>query len=87
MSVELTENLRHTSTMSMAEIQEAIQKLPSDEQTTLAVWLWSQAGAELSPAEEGELLASLDKAAEQLDSGQGVPLQELRPMIKRWSTN
>ena len=35
--------------------------------------------------EEAALLARLDKAAAELDAGEGVPLQRVREKIRGWS--
>ena len=59
---------------TIAEIQEAIQKLPANEKSALAVWLQSQEEPMISEAEEKALLARLDKAAAELDAGKGIPL-------------
>ena len=71
---------------TMIEIQEAIEHLPAPEKKALSAWLSSQNGAEMSEAEEAALLASLDKAAHQLDAGQGVPIDEVRKMVPQWAT-
>jgi len=36
-------------------------------------------------SEEAALLASLDKAAAELDSGKGVPIERVREDIRRWA--
>ena len=63
---------------TVAEIQEAIQKLPSKEKSALTAWLESQAEPVMSAQEESALLARLDKA--ELDAGQGVPIEKVRAM-------
>ena len=71
--------------MSMiTEIQEAIEKLPANEKSALATWLQSQEEPTMSAAEEKALLARLDKAAAELDAGQGVPLERVREKIRGW---
>jgi hypothetical protein len=38
-------------------------------------------------SEEAALVASLDKAAAELDSGKGVPLERVRENIREWATS
>jgi hypothetical protein len=57
----------------MTQIQEAISRLPANEKSALAAWLQSQKEPALSESEETALLARLDKAAAELESGKGVP--------------
>jgi predicted transcriptional regulator len=38
-------------------------------------------------SEEAALLASLDKAAAELDAGKGVPLERVREDIREWATS
>jgi hypothetical protein len=74
------------STMAtIAEIQEAIEKLPANEKSALAAWLQSQEEPIISEAEEKALLARLDKAAAELDVGKGVPLARVREKIRGWA--
>jgi hypothetical protein len=75
-----------TSVSTMTEIQGAIEKLPVKEKKALSTWLSSQDESEMSAAEEAALLASLDKAARQLDEGQGVPLNEARNRMRQWAS-
>jgi hypothetical protein len=70
---------------SITEIQEAIEKLPSGEKSALAAWLQSKEEPIMSEAEEAALLARLDKAAAELDAGQGVPLERVREKIRGWA--
>jgi hypothetical protein len=63
---------------TIAEIQEAIEKLPQQQKEALSKWLLSH--------EEVCLLASLEKAERQLDSGQGVPLNKARDIIRGWAS-
>jgi ABC-type Na+ transport system ATPase subunit NatA len=37
-------------------------------------------------SEEAALLVSLDKAAAELDAGEGVPLERVRENIREWAT-
>ena len=71
---------------SMIEIQKAITKLPPKEKSALAAWLRSQDETRMSEHEETALLATLDKAAGELDSGRGVPAARVREMVGQWLT-
>lgn len=71
---------------TVTEIQEAIRKLPRKEQAALAAWLESQQEPAMSEREEAALLAALDKAARELDTGQGVPAEAVREMVGKWAT-
>ncbi len=71
---------------TITEIQAAIGQLPPNEKSALAVWFQSQEDPQMSEAEETALLASLDKAAAQLDAGKGVPIERVREDIRRWAT-
>lgn len=68
------------------EIQDAIEKLSSKEKSAISVWLESQEAPLMSEREEAALLARLDKAAQELDAGKGVPLKEVRGMVGKWAT-
>jgi hypothetical protein len=70
---------------TITEIQEAIGKLPEKEKSVLATWLQSQEEPVLSKSEEAALLARLDKAAAELDAGEGVPLERVRERIRGWA--
>ena len=70
---------------TIAEIQEAIQKLPADEKSALAAWLQSQEEPIISEVEEKALLTRLDKAAAELDAGKGLPLACVREKIRGWA--
>ena len=69
---------------TIAEIQEAIEKLPANEKSALAAWLQSQEEPIISKAEEKPLLARLDKAAAELAAGKGVPIARVREEICGW---
>jgi hypothetical protein len=71
---------------TIAEIQRAIESLPHEEQEALAAWMESRTEPVLTPAEEDLLRARLDEASGQLDSGQGVPLDDVRLMLAQWTT-
>src|SRR5579885_2047156 len=70
---------------TITEIQEAIGRLPAKEKSALAAWLQSQDEPVLSKSEEAALLARLDKAAAELDAGEGVPLERVREKIRGWA--
>ncbi len=70
---------------TVAEIQKAIEKLTPKDQDALAVWLQSREEPILSKQEEAALLASLDKAAAQLDAGHGVPIETVRERVAKWA--
>ena len=70
---------------TITEIQAAIEKLPESEKSALAVWLQSQEEPIMSETEEAALLARLDKAAAELDAGQGVSLRRVREKIRGWA--
>ena len=71
---------------TITEIQSAIGKLPAKERSALAAWLRSQDKPLMSEREEAALLASLDKAATELDAGRGVPVERVREMMGQWLT-
>jgi hypothetical protein len=56
----------------ITEIQDAIAKLQPKEKSALAAWLQSQEEPIMSEAEEKALLASLDRAAAELDAGKVI---------------
>ncbi len=70
---------------TITEIQEAIVRLPAHEKSALSAWLQSQEEPVMSEAEEAALLASLDKAAAELDAGEGIPIARVREDIRRWA--
>jgi hypothetical protein len=70
---------------TIAQIQEAIEKLPANEKSALSAWLQSQEEPIISEAEEKALLARLDKASAELDAGNGVPLARVREKIRGWA--
>jgi hypothetical protein len=79
--------LRHIRRVStIAEIQDAIEKLPPQDKQALSTWLASQEEMEMPADEEAALLASLEKAERELDSGKGVPLDKARDMVRRWAS-
>lgn len=71
---------------TMTEIQQAIQQLPPEEKKATSACLSSQGDLEISEQEEAALLASLDKAARQLDVGEGVPIEQVRKLVGQWAS-
>ena len=71
---------------TITEIQEAIVKLPPKERSALVAWLGSQDEMRMSESEEAALLAALDKAADELDAGRGLPVARVREMVGQWLT-
>ena len=71
---------------TLTEIQRAIEKLPDREKKALSAWLASSQEGDLPGPEEAALLASLDRAARELDAGRGVPIEEVQRMARRWAT-
>jgi hypothetical protein len=59
--------------------------LPAKEKSALSAWLQSQDEPVLSKSEEATLLARLDKAAAELNAGEGVPLERVREKIRGWA--
>ena len=71
---------------TVVEIQSAIEKLSRKEKSALTNWLESQEEPVMSTQEEAALLTRLDKAARELDAGQGVPIEQVRGMVRKWAT-
>jgi hypothetical protein len=69
---------------TLAEIQEAVIRLPGNEKKALQMWLDSQVEPLMPPREEQRLLQLLDEAMRKIDAGQGVPLDEVRKRIGSW---
>jgi len=60
--------------------------VPSDgEQAALAAWLDSRRASSLSTQTEDSLLRSLDEATRDIDSGKGVPIEEVRMRVASWA--
>jgi hypothetical protein len=70
---------------TLAEIQEAVARLPGNERRALQLWLSSQIEPELTAEEEQRLLCSLDEAARDMDAGKGVPMEEVRKRVASWA--
>ena len=71
---------------TVAEIQEAIERLSAKDKAALAAWLESQEEPAMSDREEAALLASLKLAERELDSGQDVPIEEVRTRVAKWAS-
>ena len=69
---------------TLAEIQEAVIRLPDDERKALSLWINSQNAPEMSAAEEQRLIRSLDEAIRDVDAGKGVPIEEVRKLVSSW---
>jgi hypothetical protein len=67
----------YTPMSTVGEIQDAIERLTPKDQAALTAWLESREEPILSKQQEAALLASLEKAAAQLDAGQGVPIERI----------
>jgi len=62
---------------TLAEIQDAVAQLPTNERKALQLWLNSQAEPEMTPQEEERLLQYLDKAVHDIDAGKGAPIHKV----------
>jgi len=80
------ENAIFIAMSTVVDIQKAIERLPQKDQAALTAWLQSRDEPILSKQEEAVLLASLDKAAAELDAGQGVPIETVRERVAKWAT-
>ena len=70
---------------TLAEIQNAVARLPIDEKKALSLWLNSQTEPEMTAQEEQQLLRSLDEAVRDLDAGKGVSIEEARKRVVSWA--
>ena len=70
---------------TLAEIQDAVARLPSKERKALQIWLNSQAEPEMSAQEEEHLLRSLDEAMRDIDAGKSASMEEVRKRIGSWA--
>jgi hypothetical protein len=70
---------------TLAEIQDAVARLPGHERKALQLWLNSQSEPELTAQEEQRLLRSLDEAARDIDAGKGVSIDEVRRRVGSWA--
>lgn len=72
---------------TVAEIEEAIERLPAAERESLETWLLSRRfGLDgIGAAERAELLASLEDAERDLDAGRGLSANALRQSVRSWA--
>ena len=70
---------------TLAEIQEAVTRLRDDEKKALSLWLDSQTTPALSAEDEQRLLSSLDQAIRDVDAGKGVPIEDVRKLMRSWA--
>jgi len=70
---------------TLAEIQEAIIRLPEQERSALSVWLDSQSTPALGAQDEQRLLRSLDEAIRDVEAGKGVPIEDVRKQVASWA--
>jgi hypothetical protein len=66
---------------SLAEIQEAIEKLTSEERAKLREWFDAQ-----DAEETDELLAAIDEGIRSAETERTFSLEEVRGEIKKWAT-
>lgn len=69
---------------TLAEIQDAVAKLPPNERKALLTWLVSENEPEISSEDEQQLLRSLDDAIRDIDAGKGVPIDDVRKRVSSW---
>ena len=72
---------------TVAEIETAIAALPTSEREALeSRWLARRFGLDaMSEAERADLLASLDEAEGEIDSGRSLSADELRQSVRAWA--
>ncbi|HLX72293.1 MAG TPA: hypothetical protein VKV04_21960 [Verrucomicrobiae bacterium] len=70
---------------TLAEIQDAVAKLPADEKKALLTWLESENEPEINGDDEQRLLRSLDEAIRDVDAGKGVPIEDVRKRVGSWA--
>jgi hypothetical protein len=70
---------------TLAEIQDAVARLPGSERKALQLWLNSQSEPELTALEERRLLRSLDEAVRDIDADKGVPINDVRKRVASWA--
>jgi predicted transcriptional regulator len=66
---------------SLAEIQEAIEKLASEDRARLRAWFDAQ-----DVEETDELLAAIDEGIRSAETERTFSLEEVRAEIKKWAT-
>lgn len=70
---------------TLAEIQDAVAKLPADQRKALLTWLESAEEPEISAKDEQQLLHSLDEAIHDIDTGKGVSIKDVRKRVSSWA--
>ena len=70
---------------TLVEIQDAVARLPDSERKALQLWLNSQSEPKLTAEEERRLLRSLDEAVRDIDTGKGVPINDVRKQVASWA--
>ena len=70
---------------ALAEIQDAVAKLPANEGKALLIWLESENEPEISREDEQRLLRSLDEAIRDIDAGKGVSIDDVRKRVSSWA--
>ena len=66
---------------SLAEIQEAIEKLASEDRARLRAWFDA-----LDVEETDELVAAIDEGIHSAETERTFSLEEVRSEIKKWAT-
>ena len=66
---------------SLAEIQEALEKLASEDRARLPEWFDAQ-----DAEETDELLAAIDEGIRSAETERTLSLEEVRGEIKKWAT-
>jgi hypothetical protein len=70
---------------TLAEIQDAVAKLPANERKALLTWLASTDEPEISAEDEQQLLHSLDEAIRDIDARKGIPIKDVRKRVSSWA--
>ena len=70
---------------TVQEIQNAIAQLPEEQRMSLLEWVHRHEEADYM-ADDPKLLHLAEEGARQLDSGQGVSLEDARKLTSKWTT-
>ena len=70
---------------TLAEIQDAIDRLRADERNALSLWFNSQTPMEITASDEKRLLSSLDEAIRDVEAGKGIPIEDARKLVATWA--
>ena len=71
-----------------AEMRHKLAQLPFEEKIRkVGELIRLRQKIESDVSEEAALLASLDKAAAELDAGKGIPIERVRENIREWTTS